>query len=175
MEVAIGRDNGVKVNDRIFAESIRVISPDGEQLGIMTAKVALEKAKEFGLDLVEVSPNSTPSVCRIMDYGKYRYEQTKKMHQAKKKQTTIVVKEMKFRPKTDEHDYQFKIKHIRRFLDAKNKVKVAIFFRGREIVYQDKGLKILTRVKEEISDIGVVESGPKREGRNLFMMLSPKS
>jgi len=140
----------------------------------MTAKVALEKAKEFGLDLVEVSPNSTPSVCRIMDYGKYRYEQTKKMHQAKKKQTTIVVKEMKFRPKTDEHDYQFKLKHIRRFLEAKNKVKVAIFFRGREIVYQDKGLAILTKVKEEISDIGVVESEPKREGRNLFMMLSPK-
>jgi len=141
----------------------------------MTVKVALEKAKEYGLDLVEVAPNSTPSVCRIMDYGKYRYEQTKKMHQAKKKQTTIVVKEMKFRPKTDEHDYQFKLKHIRRFLEAKNKVKVAIFFRGREIAYQDKGLEMLARVKEETSDIGVIESEPKREGRNLFMMLSPKS
>lgn len=151
-----------------------MISPDGKQLGIMTVKVALEKAKGFGLDLVEVSPNSTPPVCRIMDYGKYRYEQTKKMHQAKKKQTTIVVKEIKFRPKTDEHDYQFKLRHIRRFLEAKNKVKVAVFFRGREIAHQDKGLEMLARVRKEIFDIGIVESEPKREGRNLFMLLAPK-
>jgi len=153
---------------------VRVISPEGEQLGIMTVPAALEKAREYGLDLVEVASGSKPPVCRIMDYGKYRYEQSKKMHQAKKKQTTIVVKEMKFRPKTDEHDFQFKLRHIKRFLEAKNKVKVVIFFRGREIVYKDRGLEILSRVRGEVEDLAIVENEPKLEGRTMIMMLAPK-
>jgi translation initiation factor IF-3 len=163
-----------RINERIVADSIRVISSDGEQLGIMTVPAALSKAKEYELDLVEVAPNSTPPVCRIMDYGKFKYEQTKKIHQAKKKQVVIVIKEIKFRPKTDEHDYQFKLNHIRRFLEAKNKVKVAVFFRGREVVYQDKGFAMLARVQEEIADIGTVESHPRMEGRLMHMMLAPK-
>jgi len=173
LEVVIKKDS-TRINERIRADSIRVISPDGEQLGIMTVPAALEKAGEYGLDLVEVAPNSTPPVCRIMDYGKYRYEQAKKMHLAKKKQTNIVIKEIKFRPKTDEHDFQFKLRHIKRFLEARNKVKVVIFFRGREIVYKDRGREILSRVREELNDIALVENEPRFEGRTMFMMLAPK-
>lgn len=163
----------IRVNERIRADSVRVISPDGEQLGIMTMPVALERAKGYGMDLVEVSPKAEPPVCRIMEFGKYKYEKSKRLHQAKKKQTTIVLKEIKFRPKTDEHDYQFKLKHIRRFLEAKNKVKVVIFFRGREIIHKDKGLAILARVREEVADIGTPENEPRLEGRTMIMMMGP--
>lgn len=170
-----GRDKDkIRVNNYIVAESVRVISPDSEQLGIMTVPVALDKAKEFGMDLVEVSPKSTPPVCRIMEYGKYKYEKSKKESLARKKQTVVVIKEIKFRPKTDEHDYQFKLRHIIRFLEAKNKVKVVIRFRGREIIHMDKGLAILKRVREEVDELAYVESEPKSEGRTMMMMLSPK-
>lgn len=162
------------MNERIVADSVRVISPDGEQLGIMTVPAAVNAAREHGMDLVEVAPQATPPVCRIMEYGKYKYEKSKREAQARKKQTVIVIKEIKFRPKTDEHDYQFKLKHIKRFLEEKNKVKVVIRFRGREIIHMDKGLEMLNRVREELGDLAAVESEPKAEGRTMVMMLAPK-
>ncbi|HOJ14710.1 MAG TPA: translation initiation factor IF-3 [Deltaproteobacteria bacterium] len=164
----------IRVNDRIVAESVRVISPDGQQLGIMTVPAALNAAQDYGMDLVEVAPNATPPVCRIMEYGKYKYEKSKREAQARKKQTVIVIKEIKFRPKTDEHDYQFKLKHIKRFLEDRNKVKVVIRFRGREIMHLDKGLEMLNRVREDCAEMANVEMEPKAEGRIMVMMLAPK-
>jgi len=157
-----------------MAESVRVISPDGEQLGIMTVPAAVNAAREHGMDLVEVAPQATPPVCRIMEYGKYKYEKSKREAQARKKQTVIVIKEIKFRPKTDEHDYQFKLKHIQRFLEEKNKVKVVMRFRGREIIHMDKGLEMLNRVRVDLGDLAVTEAEPKAEGRTMVMMLAPK-
>jgi len=153
---------------------VRVIAPDGEQLGIMTVPAAVNAAREHGMDLVEVAPQATPPVCRIMEYGKYKYEKSKREAQARKKQTVIVIKEIKFRPKTDEHDYQFKLKHITRFLEEKNKVKVVMRFRGREIIHMDKGLAMLNRVRADLGDLAVTESEPKSEGRTMVMMLAPK-
>ena len=157
-----------------MAESVRVISPDGEQLGIMTVPAAVNAAREHGMDLVEVAPQATPPVCRIMEYGKYKYEKSKRAAQARKKQTVIVIKEIKFRPKTDEHDYQFKLKHIQRFLEEKNKVKVVMRFRGREIIHMGKGLEMLNRVRADLGDLAVTEAEPKSEGRTMVMMLAPK-
>jgi translation initiation factor IF-3 len=153
---------------------VRVIAPDGEQLGIMTVPTAINAAREHGMDLVEVAPSATPPVCRIMEYGKYKYEKSKREAQARKKQTVIVIKEIKFRPKTDEHDYQFKLKHIRRFLEEKDKVKVVMRFRGREIIHMDKGLEMLNRVRADLGDLAVTEAEPKAEGRTMVMMLAPK-
>jgi translation initiation factor IF-3 len=153
---------------------VRVISPDGEQLGIMTVPAALQSAQDQGMDLVEVAPQATPPVCRIMEYGKFKYEQSKREALARKKQTVIVIKEIKFRPKTDEHDYQFKLKHIMRFLEAKNKVKVVIRFRGREIIHMDKGLIMLNRVRDDVAELAVVETEARTEGRTMVMMLAPK-
>lgn len=130
-------------------------------------------AQAKGLDLVEVSPNADPPVCRIMDYGKFKYEQQKRQQEAKKKQSVIQIKEVKFRPKTDEHDYQTKLKHIRRFLSDGDRCKVAIFFRGREIVHQDRGQSVLSRVVTDVTDIAKVEQPPMAEGRTLVMMLTP--
>jgi translation initiation factor IF-3 len=140
----------------------------------MTVPAAISRAQDYGMDLVEVSPTATPPVCRIMEYGKYKYEKSKREHAARKKQTVIVIKEIKFRPKTDEHDYQFKLKHIKRFLADKNKVKVVIRFRGREIIHMDKGMEMLQRVRSEVEDMSVVESEPRTEGRTMVMMLAPK-
>lgn len=153
---------------------MRVISPTGEQMGIMTVPAALDAARDQSMDLVEVAPQATPPVCRIMEYGKYKYEQSKREALARKKQTTIVIKEIKFRPKTDEHDYLFKLKHIERFLKEKNKVKVVMRFRGREIIHMDKGLEMLNRVKEDVAELAAVESEPRTEGRAMIMMLAPK-
>jgi len=162
------------VNERIVAESVRVISSDGQQLGIMTVPAALQAAQDMGMDLVEVAPQAAPPVCRIMEYGKYKYEQSKREALARKKQTVIVIKEIKFRPKTDEHDYQFKLKHIMRFLEEKNKVKVVMRFRGRQIIHMDKGLDMLNRVRDDLKDMAAVEAEPKAEGRTMVMMLAPK-
>jgi len=148
---------------------------DGEQLGIVPLKKALDLAAEVELDLVEVAPNATPPVCKIMDYGKFKYQQSKRSQEAKKKQTVIQVKEVKVRPKTDEHDLQVKIRHIRRFLGQKDKAKVTIVFRGREIAYTDQGMKILERIEQELKDEVVIEQHPKMEGRNMVMILAPKS
>jgi translation initiation factor IF-3 len=142
---------------------------------VLPLKKALELAVQDELDLVEVAPNATPPVCKIMDYGKFKYQQNKRSQEAKKKQTVIEVKEIKIRPKTDEHDLLVKIKHIRRFLAQKDKAKITILFRGREIAYADQGMKVLVRIQEELKDEVVVEQAPKMEGRNMIMVLAPKS
>ncbi len=150
-----------------------MIGPGGEQLGILPVEEALQRARDADLDLVEVSPNSRPPVCRILDYGKFKYEMAKKDRQAKKKQHTVQLKEMRFRPKIDEHDFQFKTRHIRSFLEAGSKVRTFVMFRGREMAYTEHGAKVLERVKEELSDIAIVEVPPKMEGRHMSMILSP--
>ena len=135
---------------------------------------ALEEADKVGLDLVEVAPNSSPPVCRIMDYGKYRYQQSKRFQVAKKGATTIQVKEIRIRPKIEEHDLQFKLRHIKKFLDQNNKVKITMIFRGREIVYTDIGRRIMEEIKDELEDMCIVDKHPKLEGRNMVMVVSPK-
>ncbi|MDK2955913.1 MAG: translation initiation factor [Desulfovibrionales bacterium] len=139
----------------------------------MATQDALRMAKEKGLDLVEVAPNADPPVCRIMDFGKFKYQQQKRQQEAKKKQTVIQVKEIKVRPKTDEHDFQTKVRHIRRFLEAGDRCKVTVFFRGREIVHKDRGLKMLQRVIDELQEIAKVEQQPQFEGRTMSMLLTP--
>lgn len=163
------------INEKIRARQVRVIGADGTQLGILSLEEALNAAREEGLDLVEVAPSADPPVCKIMDYGKFRYQQSKRSQEAKKKQTVIQVKEVKLRPKTDEHDIQTKLRHIRRFLAQKDKAKVTVIFRGREIAFKDRGEIVLQRVLEELKDEVVVEMPPKMEGRNLVMILAPKS
>jgi translation initiation factor IF-3 len=163
----------VRVNRRIKAREVRVIDPDGKQLGIMPLDEALNSALEMDLDLVEVATKSDPPVCRIMDYGKFKYQQSKKSQESRKKQVVIHLKEIKLRPKTDEHDFQFKVRHMERFLKEGNKVKVSMIFRGREIMHPDIGEKILQRVIEFTKELGIVEQAPKKEGRALNMILAP--
>lgn len=151
-----------------------MIGQEGQQLGVLTLKKALELAVQEELDLVEVAPNADPPVCKIMDFGKFKYQQNKRTQEAKKKQTVIQVKEVKVRPKTDEHDLQVKIRHIKRFLGQKDKAKVTILFRGREIAYTDQGTKVLERIREVLKEDCVVEQMPKMEGRNMVMILAPK-
>jgi len=151
-----------------------VIDFEGKQLGIMTLQDALRQASEAGLDLVEVAPNSSPPVCRIMDYGKFRYQQSKKMQVARKHQAVLQLKEIRLRPKTEEHDLQVKLRHIRRFLEENNKVKITMMFRGREIAYAEIGRKIMEGLMEGLGDIGTVDQQPKLEGRNMVMIVAPK-
>ncbi len=152
-----------------------MISATGDQLGILSIQQALAEAAEASLDLVEVSPHADPPVCKIMDYGRYKYEQAKKQQEAKKKQVIVHLKEVKVSPKTDRHDLDTKIRSIRRFLERKDKVKVSVFFRGREIALSEKGEALLEQIAEEVEDISNVEFAPKFEGRHLFMILAPKS
>jgi translation initiation factor IF-3 len=163
----------VRINREIRAKEVRVIDPDGKQLGILPVYEALRIAVSFELDLVEVSPKSEPPVCRIMDYGKFKYQQSKKAHDAKKKQAVVHLKEVKMRPKTEEHDFQFKLRHIERFLKEGNKTKVTVVFRGRELAHPDLGRNMLNRITEEAKEWGKVEQGPKFEGRNFIMVLAP--
>ena len=163
----------VRRNEQIRAREVRVIGAEGEQLGILNRNDAIAAAKEVGLDLVEVASTAEPPVCRIMDYGKFKYEAQKKKQEAKKRQTVIQIKEIKLRPKTDEHDYQTKVNHIRRFIEDGDRCKVTIFFRGREIVHKDRGQTMLDRVVEDTKDIAKVEQEARAEGRTLFMMLVP--
>jgi len=151
-----------------------VIAPDGEQLGILPIAVALKKAEELVLDLVEVGPNSTPPVCKIMDFGKYQYEKSKKMKEGKKKQHTVQVKEIRLRPKTDSHDLETKLKQARKFLEQKNKVKFTVMFRGRELAYKEMGKELLDKVVEELSEIGFPESPAKLEGRRMSLLMGSK-
>jgi len=151
-----------------------VIGQEGQQLGVLSLKKALEMAAQEELDLVEVAPSADPPVCKIMDFGKFKYQQNKRTQEAKKKQTVIQVKEVKVRPKTDEHDLQVKIRHIKRFLGQKDKAKVTILFRGREIAYTELGMKVLERIREELKEDALVEQNPKMEGRNMVMILAPK-
>jgi translation initiation factor IF-3 len=150
-----------------------LVGPDGEQLGVKPLPEALSRAREQELDLVEVAPNANPPVCRIMDYGRYLYEQEQRRRQSKRKATNVVIKEMKFRPKIDEHDYTTKMKHVVRFLGEGNKVKLTIMFRGREMAHPELGMKILNRVAEDVADFAVVESAPRQDGRNMTMVLHP--
>jgi translation initiation factor IF-3 len=151
-----------------------VIDFEGKQLGIMTIQDALRQASEAGLDLVEVAPNSSPPVCRVMDYGKFRYQQSKKMQVARKHQAVLQLKEIRLRPKTEEHDLQVKLRHIRKFLEENNKVKITMMFRGREIAYAEIGRKIMEGLIQELGDIGTVDQQPKLEGRNMVMIVAPK-
>lgn len=144
-------------------------------MGILTIREALEAAEARQLDLVEVSPSATPPVCRIMDYGKYKYQMSKKQQEAKKKQVQVQVKEVKIRPKTDDHDLDFKVKHVRRFLEEGNKAKVTLVYRGREITHQDIGRAVIDKFAAELADVGVVEVAPKVDGRQLFMIIAPKA
>ena len=166
--------SSVNVNEEIRAANVRVIGDGGVQLGILPISQALILSREQGLDLVEVAPQLDPPVCRIMDYGKFRYQQTKKVHEAKKRRTIIQVKEVKLRPKTEEHDLLFKLNNIRKFLEKKNKTKISLMFRGREIQYQDAARNIMSRIIEETKDLATVEQNPKLEGRNMTMILGPK-
>jgi len=159
----------------IRVREVSLIGNDGEQLGVFPTQEALNMAEEKDQDLVEVAPNSSPPVCRIMDYGKFKYQQSKRAHEAKKKQKIIHVKEVKLRPNTDQHDYDFKLKNAFRFLESGVKVKVLVFFRGREIVHRENGQKLLVRVTETLEDIAVVEQEAKQEGRTLCMIFAPKS
>lgn len=163
------------MNDQIRVQNVRLISPEGEQIGVVTTQEALKKAENFGLDLVEVSPNAKPPVCRIMDYGKYKYEQSKKEKISKKKQHTITVKELRLRPRTDDHDLETKIRHARKFIEQRNKVKFTILFKGREMAYQDMGTNLLSRVQEMLEDIAKLDMEPKMEGRRMIMILSAKN
>lgn len=164
-----------RINREIHVKEVRLVDAEGVQRGVMPYDEALRIAETAGLDLVEVAPTANPPVCRVMDYGKYKYEQNKKVQLAKKKQVVIQIKEVKFRPKTDEHDYQFKLRHIRRFLEEKDKVKVTIHFRGREIAFSAPGINLLNRIRAEIEDIGTVESEARMEGRNMIMLIAPKN
>jgi len=153
---------------------VRLIGPDGEQVGILSAREALEFADRLNLDLVEVAPMANPPVCKVMDYGKYRYEQEQKAKEARKRQTTISIKEIKLRPKIDDHDFATKKGHVERFLKKGDKVKVTIMFRGRELVHPHLGERLLRRMAEELQELGDVESQPNLDGRNMVMMLGPK-
>lgn len=153
---------------------MRLIGPDGEQVGIVSLEEALEYADRLNLDLVEVAPNADPPVCKVMDYGKYKYEQEQKAKEARKRQATINIKEIKLRPKIDDHDFIIKRNHVERFLRKGDKVKLTIMFRGRELVHPHLGERLLRRMAEEVADIGEVESEPSLDGRNMVMMLTPK-
>jgi translation initiation factor IF-3 len=165
----------VSINWDIRAPEVRVIDPEGKQMGILAVKEAIRIAEERGLDLVEVAPNSQPPVCRIMNYGKYKYQQSKRTQEARKHQTVIRIKEVKVRPRTEEHDFQFKLRHVKRFLDEGNKVKISILFRGREIAHPEFVKELLNRFIEGVKDVMVIEQSPRLEGRNMVMILAPKS
>jgi translation initiation factor IF-3 len=167
------REKDLRTNRRIRVPEVRLVGEDGEQLGVFITREAQKRAEESGLDLVEISPTARPPVCKIMDYGKYKYEQSKRKHEAKKKQTVVLTKEIKMRPATDEHDFQTKLRHVKRFLEDGNKVKITIRFRGREMAHKDIGHARMKKVLEEVKELGEAESFPKMEGRQMFMMLGP--
>ncbi|WP_425411839.1 translation initiation factor IF-3 [Leisingera aquimarina] len=167
------RDTGPRVNEKIRASEIRLIGADGDNAGVVTPARAMEMAAEAGLDLVEISPNANPPVCKIMDFGKFKYEQQKRESEARKKQKIIEVKEVKFRPNTDTHDYDVKMRNVYKFLENGDKVKVTLRFRGREMAHQNLGRELLERVAEDIKELGKVENMPKMEGRQMIMMIGP--
>ncbi|MCO4320897.1 translation initiation factor IF-3 [Aliidiomarina quisquiliarum] len=163
-----------RINDAITVAEVRLIDAEGEQLGVTAISEALTLAGEAGLDLVEISPNAEPPVCRIMDYGKFLYEKSKQQKEQKKKQRQIQVKEIKFRPGTDEGDYQVKLRNLRRFLEGGDKAKVTVRFRGREMAHQEIGIDLLERIKKDLEEVSVCEAFPRRaEGRQMVMVLAP--
>ncbi len=172
--IAIVTEKRVRVNRQIRISPVRVISAEGHQLGIMSVEEALTAAESDGLDLVEVAPTARPPVVRIMDYGKFKYEEARKARLARKKQHQIQIKEVKFRPGIEPHDFEFKVRHARRFLDEGNKVKATMMFRGRQMAHPELGLEVLKKVAEVVDDVGKVESQPSMEGRTMTMILAPK-
>jgi translation initiation factor IF-3 len=171
-DAAIANDDA-RINDRIRARQVRLIGDGGEQLGVKALPEALTIARERGLDLVEVAANVEPPVCKIMDYGKYKYEQDQRRKESRRKASNVVIKEMKFRPKIDSHDYDTKMRHVERFLEEGSKVKLTIMFRGREMAHPELGRRILEKVAERVAEIAIVESAPKQDGRNMTMVLNP--
>nr|WP_309666276.1 translation initiation factor IF-3 [Tabrizicola sp.] len=168
------RETGPRINDRIRSPEIRLIGADGENVGVVTPARAMALAEEAGLDLVEISPNAEPPVCKIMDFGKFKYENQKREAEARKKQKIIEIKEIKFRPGTDTHDYDVKMRSVMKFLDEGDKVKVTLRFRGREMAHQELGLELLKRVEEDVAEVGKIESFPRLEGRQMVMMIGPR-
>lgn len=164
----------LRINREIKSATVRVINEEGQPLGIISLDEAIANAERVGLDLVEVSSNTEPPVCKIMDYGKYRYKQSKKIHDARKSQTVIHVKEIRLRPKTEAHDLQTKIKHIKKFLEQHNKVKISMMFRGREIAFTEIGRKLMDQIKAVLADECIMDQEPRLEGRNMVMIVSPK-
>jgi len=165
----------LKINREIKSASVRVINEEGQPLGVISLDEAITSAERAGLDLVEVSPNAEPPVCKVMDYGKYRYKQSKKIHDARKSQTVIHVKEIRLRPKTEAHDLQVKIKHIKKFLEQRDKVKISMMFRGREIAFTEIGRKLMEQIKVALTDDCIMDQEPRLEGRNMVMIVSPKN
>lgn len=164
----------VRINDRIFAKTMRLICPEGSQLGVFPRDMALRKAQEFDLDLVEVAPEANPPVCRIMDFSKYRYDMEKKEKEAKKHQKQAQLKEMRFSPRIDIHDYEIKVRHVKEFLAKKHKVRVRMMFRGREIAHKDLGHKVINRLLADIADVGKIDKDAIMLGKTLVLVLAPK-
>jgi len=164
----------VRINEEIDVPEVRLIGVNGEQVGIVLLADANVLAEEAGVDLVEIAPTAQPPVCRLMDYGKFRYQESKKKHDAKLKQKQVQIKEIKFRPNTDEGDYNIKLRNLISFLDVGDKVKVTLRFRGREMAHQEFGMRLLERVKDDLESFAIVEQFPKMEGRQMVMVLSPK-
>ncbi|MGK0673062.1 MAG: translation initiation factor IF-3 [Halothiobacillaceae bacterium] len=168
------KDDEPRLNSEITAREVRLIDADGNQVGIVSRHEALRMAEEAELDLVEISPQAQPPVCKIMDFGKFRYQQQKKASEAKKKQKVIEVKEVKFRPVTEEADYQVKMRNVVRFLQEGNKAKITLRFRGREIAHQDIGMQMYERIEKDLGDLAIVEQRPKLEGRQMVMVVAPR-
>ncbi len=168
------RETGPRVNGRIRATEIRLIGAEGENLGVVEPRRAMQLAEEAGLDLVEISPNATPPVCKIMDFGKFKYETQKREAEARKKQKVIEIKEIKFRPGTDTHDYDVKMRSVMKFLEEGDKVKITLRFRGREMAHQELGAQLLQRVATDVAEVAKIENMPKMEGRQMIMMIAPK-
>jgi translation initiation factor IF-3 len=173
-EPAIAAPKRNRVNKEIAIPQVRLIDAEGQQIGIVATREAMEKAVEAGLDLVEIVPTADPPVCRLMDYGRFRFDQKKKLAEAKKKQKQVQIKEVKFRPGTDEGDYQVKLRNLIRFLNEGDKAKVTMRFRGREHAHRELGLNLLRRVEGDLADISIVEQQPQMEGRQMVMVLNPK-
>ncbi|MCP5291020.1 MAG: translation initiation factor IF-3 [Burkholderiales bacterium] len=172
--MAIVQEKAARINDEIDVPEVRLIGLDGEQMGIVMLAEANELAEEAGVDLVEIAPTAQPPVCRLMDYGKFRYQESKRKHDAKLKQKQVQIKEIKFRPNTDEGDYRIKLRNLINFLNDGDKVKVTLRFRGREMAHQEFGVRILERVRDDLDSYATVEQFPKMEGRQMVMVLSPK-
>ena len=165
---------GPRINDEIRVPQVRLIDDAGEMIGVMSAREALIRAYDVGLDLVEISPNAVPPVCKILDYGKYKYEQQKKANEARKKQKVVEIKEIKVRPNIDDHDYDVKIKQMKNFIGEGDKVKVTLRFRGREMAHQELGVKVLERIRSDLTELVKVEQMPKLENRQMVMVIAPK-
>ncbi|MFC4167327.1 translation initiation factor IF-3 [Teichococcus aestuarii] len=166
--------DGPRVNEDIRVPQVRLIDQDGEMLGVMSAREALLRAYELGMDLLEISPNAVPPVCKITDYGKYKYEQQKKANEARKKQKIVEIKEIKVRPNIDDHDYDVKMRAAKSFIEEGDKVKVTLRFRGREMAHQDLGVKVLERIRTELAELAKVEQMPRLENRQMIMVLAPR-